>query len=71
LLVLHVTGVRAAQELAFAGLHQLLGTFTDRLDALPDPQRSALRVAFGLAVGEPPAGLVVALAATPHRRPRR
>jgi hypothetical protein len=60
--VLHITGVQAEQELAFAGLYQLLGSLADRADALAEPQRAALRVAFGLEAGEPPGGFVVALA---------
>jgi hypothetical protein len=59
-LILHVTGVQAEQELAFAGLYQLLGSRADRADVLPDPQHAALRVTFGLEAGEPPDGFVVA-----------
>jgi predicted ATPase len=61
-LVLHVTGVQAEQELAFAGLYQLLDSLAARADALPEPQRAAQRVAFGLEAGEPPGAFVVALA---------
>jgi DNA-binding CsgD family transcriptional regulator len=38
-------------ELAFAGLHQLCVPLLDRVERLPDPQRDALSVAFGLASG--------------------
>ena len=38
-------------ELAFAGLHQLCAPMLDGLGGLPDPQRDALRVAFGLQEG--------------------
>ncbi|MEV6110402.1 AAA family ATPase [Streptomyces sp. NPDC051940] len=46
--VVRGVGVEAEAELAFAGLHQLLGTYADRLDALPAPQAAVLRGAFGL-----------------------
>ena len=49
-------------ELAFAGLHQLCGPMVDGLDALPGPQRDALRVAFALERGDPPNPFLVALA---------
>jgi DNA-binding CsgD family transcriptional regulator len=49
-------------ELAFAGLHQLCAPMLDGLDALPDPQRDALRVAFGLQGGAAPERFLVALA---------
>src|SRR6201996_4776077 len=70
-----LTGVEAEMELAFAGIHQLCGMMLDRLDALPAPQRDALRVALGLAVGEVPdqflAGVAVLnlLAAEAEDRP--
>lgn len=41
-------GVDTEAELPFGGLHQLLHPFVDRLDALPGPQATALRAAFGL-----------------------
>ena len=50
-------------ELPFAGVHQLCAPMLDRLDALPEPQRVALSVAFGLSAGEPPDRFLVALAA--------
>jgi DNA-binding CsgD family transcriptional regulator len=46
--VLRGTGIETESELAFAALHQLLARDLDRLDALPAPQASALRGAFGL-----------------------
>src|SRR6266571_1082732 len=46
--LLRATGVQADIELAFAGLHQLLGPVLDRLDRLPAPQAQALQGAFGL-----------------------
>jgi DNA-binding CsgD family transcriptional regulator len=49
-------------ELAFAGLHQLCAPMLDRLDPLPDPQRDALRTAFGMSAGVPPDRFLVGLA---------
>ncbi|MEV0501738.1 AAA family ATPase, partial [Streptomyces spectabilis] len=46
--VLRGLGIESESELAFAGLHLLLGAHADRLDALPAPQARALRAAFGL-----------------------
>src|SRR3954453_19995853 len=47
-------GVESDLELAFAGLHQLCAPMLVRRGHLPDPQRDALEVAFGLKVGDPP-----------------
>ena len=58
-----IAGVEAEMELPFAGVHQLCGPMLDRLGALPDPQRAALSVAFGLSPGKPPDRFLVALAA--------
>jgi DNA-binding CsgD family transcriptional regulator len=55
-------GVESEMELPFAGLHQLCAPILSRLDVLPDPQRTALRVAFGLSSGDPPDHFLVALA---------
>lgn len=49
--VLRTTGVEAESDLAFAALHQVLWPVTGSLDALPVPQRDAVRAALGLAVG--------------------
>jgi DNA-binding CsgD family transcriptional regulator len=46
--VVRVSGVESEMELAFAGLHQLCALVLDGLERLPDPQREALRGAFGL-----------------------
>ena len=40
--------------LRFAGLHQMLLRFLDRLDGLPPPQRDALRKLLGMEGGGPP-----------------
>ena len=61
--VARAAGVETEMELPFAGLHQLCAPMLERLDALPEPQQVALRVAFGLASGEPPERFLVALAA--------
>jgi predicted ATPase len=45
------TGVQSEMELAFAGLHQLCAPMLDRLEAVPVPQREALRTAFGMSAG--------------------
>jgi DNA-binding CsgD family transcriptional regulator len=50
-------------ELPFAGLHRLCAPMLSRLDALPDPQQNALRVAFGLSAGDAPDRFLAALAA--------
>jgi DNA-binding CsgD family transcriptional regulator len=56
------TGVESEMELAFAGLHQLCGPMLDGLERLPDPQRDALRIAFGLETGPAPDRFRVGLA---------
>jgi DNA-binding CsgD family transcriptional regulator len=60
--VAHVAGVESEMELPYAGLHQLCSPMLDRLDVLPEPQQAALRVALGLAPGDPPDRFLVALA---------
>ncbi len=49
-------------ELAFATLHQLCAPMLGRLDDLPEPQRDALRTAFGISAGPPPDRFLVAMA---------
>src|SRR5512133_3497667 len=60
--VAQLTGVEAAMELPFAGIHQLCAALPDKRDALPPPQRNALGVALGLTAGEAPDRFVVGLA---------
>jgi hypothetical protein len=48
-------GVQSEMELAFAGLHQLCAPLLSGAESLPVPQHNALRTAFGLAAGPPPA----------------
>jgi hypothetical protein len=52
--VVRVAGVESEMELAFAALQQLCAPMLDKLGALPDPQRTALGVAFGLTTGAAP-----------------
>jgi hypothetical protein len=54
-------GVESEMELAYASLHQLCGPVLDRLGRLPDPQREALEIVFGLSSGPPPDRLLVGL----------
>jgi DNA-binding CsgD family transcriptional regulator len=60
--VVRIAGVEAEMELPFAGVHQLCASMLAHIDALPEPQRQALRVALGRAAGEPPDRFLVALA---------
>jgi DNA-binding CsgD family transcriptional regulator len=60
--VVRVVGVQSEMELAFAGLHLLCVPMLDRLDRLPQPQRDALRTAFGLSDGPVPDRFLVGLA---------
>ncbi|MFC9996128.1 AAA family ATPase [Nocardia sp. NPDC127526] len=46
--ILRCTGVESESELPFAGLQSLLRPVLDRVDALPDAHRQALRAAFGM-----------------------
>src|SRR5580693_2235156 len=61
--VARVMGVESEMELPFAGLHQLCAPMLGRLGSLPEPQRRGLSVAFGLASGDSPDRLLVALGA--------
>src|SRR5882757_117873 len=60
--VLTAVGVESEQHLPYAGLHQLLHPVRAGIDALPGPQRDALRAALGLADGPAPSGYLVGLA---------
>ncbi|HEY1634757.1 MAG TPA: LuxR C-terminal-related transcriptional regulator [Acidimicrobiales bacterium] len=60
--VLRTGGNEAEMELAYAALQQLCAPGLERLERLPGPQRDALGVVFGLATGDPPDRLLVALA---------
>ena len=60
--VVRVAGVEWEMELAFAAVQQLCAPMLDQLEGLPDPQRAALGVAFGLTTGEAPDRFLVGLA---------
>jgi DNA-binding CsgD family transcriptional regulator len=62
LTVLRAGGVESDMELAYAGLHQLCAPMLERLDALPEPQRDAIEVVFGLSSGGAPSRFLVGLA---------
>jgi DNA-binding CsgD family transcriptional regulator/tetratricopeptide (TPR) repeat protein len=60
--VARASGVESEMELPFAGLQQLCAPMLDQSGRLPGPQREALRIAFGLAAGDPPDRFFVGLA---------
>src|SRR6476469_5975774 len=60
--VLRTVGNEAERELPFAALQLLCAPGLERVEELPDPQRHALEVAFGLVAGVPPDRLLVGLA---------
>src|SRR3954449_63988 len=62
LTVLRADGVESELELAFAALHQLCAPVLGALDRLPDPQRDALAITFGLDAGPAPERFLVGLA---------
>jgi hypothetical protein len=61
--VVRAIGVEGEVDLPYAGLQQLCRSMSDGIAALPDPQRDALGVAFGLSAGPPPDRFIVGLAA--------
>jgi DNA-binding CsgD family transcriptional regulator len=61
--IARVAGVESEMELAYAALQQLCAPMLGGLERLPDPQRQALGVVFGLRAGEPPDRFLVGLAA--------
>jgi DNA-binding CsgD family transcriptional regulator len=61
--VLRTVGVEGEMELPYAALQQLCSPVLDRSECLPDPQRDALGVAFGLSAGRAPNPFLVGLAA--------
>ncbi len=73
--VLAVTGVEGESDLAFAGLHGLLGPIVDALDGVPAAQRQPLEAALGLSPGVGrdrflvSAGVLSLLAAAAESRP--
>ena len=60
--VVRVGGVEGEMELAFAALQQLCAPIFRLSERLPDPQREALSVAFGVSAGRPPDPFLVGLA---------
>ena len=60
--IARIVAIESEMELAFAGLHQLLGAFLGDIDALPAPQRDALSSAFGLSYHGPPDRFLTGLA---------
>src|SRR4051794_7275485 len=61
--VAQIAGVGSEMEFAYAGLHLLCAPMLERLSVLPEPQQVAVRVALGLASGDPPDRFLVALGA--------
>jgi len=61
--VLRTVGVEGEMEFPFAALQQLCSPVLDHAEPLPDPQRDALGVAFGLSAGQAPNPFLVGLAA--------
>jgi DNA-binding CsgD family transcriptional regulator len=60
--IAEVEGVQAEMELPFAGIQRLCASMSDGLEVLAEPQRNALRVAFGVSSGAAPDTFLVAVA---------
>ena len=60
--VARTSGVEAEMELPFAALQRLCSPFIEHEERLPQPQRDALGVAFGLTAGPSPNPFLVGLA---------
>ena len=73
--VVEVVGVQAEMELPLSGIQRLWAPLFDALEALPEPQQDALRVASGIVPGGAPDRFLIAvavlnlLAATGAKRP--
>jgi DNA-binding CsgD family transcriptional regulator len=61
--VVRGAGVEGEMELDYAALQQLCSPLLELSERLPDPQRDALGVAFGLSSGQAPSPFLVGLAA--------
>src|SRR5215475_9253533 len=61
--IARLAGVESEMELSFAALQQCCLPILDLVERLPDPQRDALGVAFGLRAGQAPDPFLVGLAA--------
>lgn len=59
--VIRAAGSESETELAFAALHQVCTPILDRLERLPEPQRDALSIAFGLKTGNAPDPFLIGL----------
>lgn len=59
--VARASGVQSEMELPFAALHQLCGRFMGMAEALPSPQATTLRVAFGVDEGDSPRRFLIGL----------
>jgi DNA-binding CsgD family transcriptional regulator len=59
--VLGAAGSESETELAFAALHQVCTPILDHSERLPEPQRDALRIAFGLQTGSAPDRFLISL----------
>ena len=60
--VARTSGVEAEMELPYAAVQQLCSPFLELMERLPQPQREALGVAFGLSAGPAPNPFLVGLA---------
>jgi DNA-binding CsgD family transcriptional regulator/tetratricopeptide (TPR) repeat protein len=60
--VVQAAGIDGEMELAYAALQQLCSPIDELIDSLPEPQRDALAVAFGLSAGPAPDPFLVGLA---------
>ena len=60
--VVRTAGVQGEMKLDYAALQQLCSPLLDFSERLPDPQRDALGVAFGLSAGQAPSPFLVGLA---------
>ena len=60
--VVRTSGAEGEMELDYAALQQLSSPILDYSERLPDPQRDALGVAFGLGAGHAPSPYLVGLA---------
>jgi DNA-binding CsgD family transcriptional regulator len=61
--VVRLSGVQSEAEFAYGALYRLWSRFTDEgVSRLPEPQRLALRAAFGVEMGPPPSVFLVGLA---------
>jgi DNA-binding CsgD family transcriptional regulator len=60
--VVRAAGVEGEMELDYAALQQLCSPLLELIERLPDPQRDALGVAFGLSTGQAPSPFLVGLA---------